>query len=480
MHLLFDARLLHRPMSGLERVQTNLLRELATRREVRRLRLVILAGTKLPAALGRDFETVEVDGTEGILRLLLAEPASERPDLYHLTWFPDRTPRDLWLPIAAKASVVEVHDAILNRHPEYHPDHATWAWYDAFVRQLVRSCDRLLVHSQSVAKEAVRDLGADERLIHVAPLAVDPALAEPLPDAELRQRLARLDLGGDWFVAIGKDYPHKDHGTLFRALATLPDSVHLVCAGSKVWHRPGETSDELLRALRIEHRVRWVQGLPDEDIKALIQGARALVYPSREEGFGLPPLEAMAVGTLAIASRATSMPGVCGDGAWLFEPGHAAELAGLMRKAVAGGAEADAQRARGRVRVATFSWKRCADFTLECYRAALGASRAQPRVRPVLTPDFEGALQVIARAPFSDGSELRAWQERCLAAELHARALEGRDHPLRQRLELGANTAHHPVAGAVDGAARYRRFSLRRRWGKIVQRLRHRGGSNSR
>ena len=185
MHLLFDARLLHRPLSGLERVQRNLLRELAARSDITRLRVLIKPGTKLPADVGerQNVEPVEVATTEDILAVLLDPDPTERPDVYHLTFFPDRNPRDLLLPMAANASVVEVHDAILNRHPEYFPQREEWEWYHTFVQRLVRNCDRLLVHSRSVAGEVVKDLNGDRQIIDLAPLAVDPVLKELLPVA---------------------------------------------------------------------------------------------------------------------------------------------------------------------------------------------------------------------------------------------------------------------------------------------------------
>src|SRR5262249_46788903 len=157
MKVLFDARLLHRPLSGLERVQRNLVRELAAHRGIERLRVLVQTGTRPPEGFPARAELVPVNGTEDILRELI-DP-QRKSDVYHLTWFPDRNPRDVWLPVAAPASVVEVHDAILNRHPEYHPSSESWQWYHAFVCTLVRGADRLLVHSKSVITEVERDLG---------------------------------------------------------------------------------------------------------------------------------------------------------------------------------------------------------------------------------------------------------------------------------------------------------------------------------
>lgn len=489
MHLLFDARLIHRPLSGLERVQRNLLRELVTHPEIRRLQVLVHPGTKLPRHLeGTRIEPVEVSTSEDILAVLVHPDTDQRPDVYHLSYFPDRSPWDVILPLAARASVVEVHDAILNRHPEYYPDRGTWEWYCGFVCRLVQNADRLLAHSESVTREIARDLGGDPAIVDLAPLAVDPLLREPLPEREALARHAGMGLPSPethpYFVALGKDYPHKDHATMFRALARLKEQsddhrdLRIVCAGSKVWRQPGTTTtDDLLRKLGIEASVTWVQKIPDEDVKALIQCARALVYPSLEEGFGLPPLEAMALGTPAIAAASMSIPEVCGDGALLFQPGDDKELANLMQKVLAGGQPVAALIERGHAREQQHSWKRCADAVVASYRRAIEASRK----REVTDEDLYESLRVASHRPENNTGELSAWQERCLNAERHARDVEAnRDLILKKlqklEMEIGRQVSQAPST-PVEGNGRPRpRWSLRRRLRKIRDGIKKRLG----
>lgn len=440
MHLLYDARLLHRPLSGLERVQRNQLRELAARPEVVRLRALVQRGAPVQVRFSNKVELVEVSDTEEILEILLDPDQSRRPDLLHLTWFPDRNPRDLFLPYAARASVLTVHDAILNRHPEYHASTRGAEWYQRFSRLLVRSVDRVLVDTDSGREEAVSDLGAERDRVDIAPLSVDPDLTGPLPADELAGRLERLGAGGDYFVAVGKDYPHKDHKTLMRALARLPGSSTLICAGTRVYQPPdgvGETLDDVVQAADLGPRVRWVSDLTDADLKALLQGSKGLVFPSREEGFGLPPLEAMHLGVPVVAADATSVPEVVGDGALLFQPGDDRELASLMQRLLAGGDEIAELVERGRRRAAWFTWERCAEATLRSYENAIGEMRDPDS--PAREVPLTELLEVVASSPFGAVQALRTWQERCLEAERHAWQVE--DHRDELASELAAARA---------------------------------------
>lgn len=484
MDILFDARMLNRPLSGLERVQLNVLRELSNLPQVKRLRVVVVKHTNPAKPLPERVERCEVWTTEDIVKVL-TDPA-QRPDVYHMTWFPDQTPRDLFLPLLAPASVVEVHDAILNRHPEYFPDQEHWRWYNGFIKRLIRNSDRLLVHSTSVIGEIERDLDGDPSIADVAPLAVDPDFHTPLAADEVRRRCKRIGFEGDFFLAVGKDYPHKDHATLLRALARLPASVRLCIAGTKIWKNAGETSDEIIARLGLGNRVQWVQGLDDQDIKALIQGCRAMAYPSLEEGFGIPPIEAMALRTPVVAAAAMSIPEVCGDGAFLHRPGDDRQLEQMLRKCLAGGPEIEALIERGAAKEKTYSWRRTAELTFACYERAIATAKAGTSPRKRLDPAVYESLASAARYKFNDlERELAAWQQRCLGAEAQLHTARVQANTLAAQLrEAGHEPAvvpppappppESPPKQPQPDRARPR-WSLKRRLQKIRDGLQRRG-----
>ena len=113
--------------------------------------------------------------------------------------------------------------------------------------------------------------------------------------------------------------------------------------------------------------------VPDEDLAALYSGACAFLYLSRAEGFGLPPLEAMACGTPVICSNVSSLPEVVGDAGLLLAPDDLDGLAAALRTLLDDEAQRDAWAARARARAARFSWERFTAENLAAYRTALGS-----------------------------------------------------------------------------------------------------------
>jgi glycosyltransferase involved in cell wall biosynthesis len=125
--------------------------------------------------------------------------------------------------------------------------------------------------------------------------------------------------------------------------------------------------------------VRFLGYVPDLDLPALLAGAQAFVFASRSEGFGLPPLEAMASGAAVISARSGGLAEIVGDAGLLLEPDDVAAWAQAMARAWTDTAWRDALAARGRARAASFTWARTAESTLAVYRSALGRAQRAPR-----------------------------------------------------------------------------------------------------
>jgi glycosyltransferase involved in cell wall biosynthesis len=182
----------------------------------------------------------------------------------------------------------------------------------------------------------------------------------------------KLPNGCDRYIlAIGTIEPRKDYPLLVRAFASVaadrPD-VALVIVGSAGWG--SERFADALADSPVRDRIVRPGYVDDAGLAEILHGAAALAYPSKYEGFGFPPLQAMAVGVPVVATAAGAVPEVVGDGAWLVEPGDGDALAGRLVHAVDGGTEVESLIARGRARSASFTWERCAAGLADLYRDA--------------------------------------------------------------------------------------------------------------
>ena len=241
----------------------------------------------------------------------------------------------------------------------------------AGLRASAEGADRIIAVSCHTKDDIVKYLGVEPDRVAVVPLAVDPSL-RPLPRDEIDAALAPLGLAhGTYLLFLGTIEPRKNVGRLLDAvIAAGPEVGPLVLAGGLGWG-----NDELrprIADLTKRGRVRAI-GYVSEALRAsLLGGARALVYPSLYEGFGLPPLEAMACGTPVVTSGVSSLPEVVGDAALLVNPLDVDQLAGAIERLWHDEPLRADLRARGLARSQQFTWERTARLTLDVYAAALG------------------------------------------------------------------------------------------------------------
>jgi alpha-1,3-rhamnosyl/mannosyltransferase len=246
------------------------------------------------------------------------------------------------------------------------------------VRSLLEGDPEIIAISEAARDDLVAHLRLDPTRVHVTPLAADPIFSRPLAPAEIGKVRARHGVRVPYVVSLGTLEPRKNLVSLVQAMrlveGLLPD-LHLVLLG-----RPGYDHEELLDQLadigsgRLSQQATWAGAVSDHDAAALVQGSAALVFPSLCEGFGLPAIEGMAAGVPVIASDIPVMREICGDAARLVDTTKPRLLADAITWAVTDRAARDLAEA-GRARAATFTWRRCAEGTLQAYRALLERTR---------------------------------------------------------------------------------------------------------
>lgn len=269
-------------------------------------------------------------------------------------------------------TVTTVHDLSVLAHPEWHPADRV-KWYENEFSAGVRQTRRFIAASEYTKSEMVRLLGLAAERIDVTYQAPRDAFAPALPQ-ERDEVLTRLALPQSFFLYVGTLEPRKNLPGLLRAFAGLPAAVRqrhpLVLVGAWGW-KIGELQAALRDALR-PGEVLLLGYLHDRTLAKLYTACTALVWPTFYEGFGMPPLEAMACGAPVIVSRATSLPEVVGDAGVLLDPGDEAAWSAAMLRAASEPEWRREARERSLARAAEFSWRRCAEQTVACYRRALG------------------------------------------------------------------------------------------------------------
>jgi len=262
---------------------------------------------------------------------------------------------------APRPMVVQVHDLCYLAHPEWFSP-ARRAWYRVSVERPARRADLVLVDSQSTADDVCRLLGIPETRVVVVHLGVSKRFS-PLAPGEVEQVRKALGCPRGYFLFVGTIEPRKNLPRLARAWDRVAEEtgLPLVVAGRRGWRHAAW--DDTLRAL--EHRPLLTDHVTEDQLPKLMGAATVLVWPSLMEGFGLPPLEAMACGTPVITSNRSSLPEVCGDAAVLVNPEAEEELAEAMRAVAADEGWRNRLRAAGLRRAAAFTWDACARKTLD-------------------------------------------------------------------------------------------------------------------
>ena len=289
-----------------------------------------------------------------------------------------------WLPWQA-----EVFHSLAQRPPAFHFRKEIVTVLDAFpitgrdystpdfqkkfselLREAIRRAERIITLSEYTAEQLTRHCGVARERIRVIPAGVDlpESVLDPLERQRERERL--VGAGNEMVLAVGAIQTRKNTLNAIRAVATLPTNYKLVLAGGNGYG--SEPVYDFIRRAGLESRVKALGYVTDDRLRLLYQAASLFVFPSLEEGFGLPVLEAMAHGVPVVASATSSLPEVGGDAALYVDPRNPEDIAEKIQRGVEDVGLRARLTQRGLARARQFTWQRMAEETLKVYDEVLG------------------------------------------------------------------------------------------------------------
>jgi len=268
--------------------------------------------------------------------------------------------------------VVTVHDLAIYEHPEWFP-RGQWFATRLVVPHSIRSANLVICPSQATAGAVARLMGVGSERCRVIPHGVEPDFALPVAAEICAQTRARYALPESYILQVGTVQPRKNYLATLRALARIPaaERVPLLIAGGLGWDY--EPVIRAVERLGLRSWVRLLGYVGFRELPPLYQLARAVAFPSYDEGFGLPILEAFAAGVPVAASNAGAIPEVAGDAALLCGPDDEAALAQNLLRLISDEPFRQLQIAAGRVRAARYTWSACAAAHAQAYREAAAA-----------------------------------------------------------------------------------------------------------
>lgn len=334
-------------------------------------------------------------------------PESLRPAIKNILWHQSVLPRlarELQLDVLHVPSyrrmlwprpcalVATIHDLAPFRLPKKY-DPLRMLYGRVVVRQLAHRQHEIVAVSRDTAHDIQRFFHVPASRVTVVPNGLDHARFTPEGRAEAAAHIAqRHGIHPPFFLYVSRlEHPAKNHARLIAAFnrfkTTTPSPWQLVLAGSD-WHG-AEVIHELVRRSPFAPDIRLLGFVPDAEIPTWYRAASACVYPSLFEGFGLPPLEAMACGCPVLASRLGAVGEVCADAAALLDPGNIDDIAAQLARVAGDEPLRERLRAAGLARARHFDWQRTAAAMLEIYARA-----ARRQTAPAIDRDT-GALPVL-------------------------------------------------------------------------------------
>ncbi|MPY87180.1 MAG: glycosyltransferase [Luteitalea sp.] len=364
VRIAIDIRKLHD--FGIGTYVRNLLRQLARiDAETEYVLLCRREDAGVAPGLGPNFRAVAETSLPYSVREQLAVPARlrrERVDVFH-------TPHYVLPPLVGCKTVVTIHDCIHLVFPQYLPNRLAYSYARTSMWAAAHRAHRILTVSEASKRDILHYCRVPEDKITVIPNAIDDRFGTPPTEEEIRVVRERFQLHDPFVLYAGNIKPHKNIARLIEAFGLVHrgglEHVKLLIIGDEI--SKYTTLRRTVHRNKLHTHVRFLGFVPDSTLAALYRLAGVFVFPSLYEGFGLPPLEAMASGTPVVTSNVSSLPEVVGDAALLIDPYDTQAIAEAIRRVLTDCALRHTLRERGLAHARAYSWERSVRRVREIY-----------------------------------------------------------------------------------------------------------------
>ena len=380
MHIAFNAWFWDQPYTGSGQYLRQVIAALRQIESDLKITLVlpdrIKAPTDVPAGVETKTASVRVGGRLGKVwfeqRAYPAAVAALKPDIAHVPYWGG--PLDSPVP-----QIVTIHDVIPLSMAEYRSG-ALARLYFSLVTASAKGATAIITDSEFSKQEIIAKISVPAERVTAIPLAASPAFHPRLGaerDEEIRQR---YNLPDSYALYLGGYDVRKNIRALISAYTfvgpSVGDETPLLLAGNPpaTWGSPRfpDLPAVINERPELAQWVRWLGAVDEADKPALYRMARVFCFPSRYEGFGLGPLEAMSSGTPVVAANASSVPEVVGEAAYLVDPDDSRAMGGAIIAVLIQDDLRESLRNLGLAQATSFSWQRTARETLAVYRQVLG------------------------------------------------------------------------------------------------------------
>jgi glycosyltransferase involved in cell wall biosynthesis len=325
----------------------------------------------LVGELGENFRAIPESSPNYSVREQIRVPRDlrrEHADLFH-------APHYVLPPLTPCKSVVTIHDCIHLRFPQYLPNRLGYAYARSFLWMATHHSSRVITVSEASKRDILEYFNVPATKIDVIYNGIDERFGQPPPEEDVTRVRERYQLNDPFILYAGNIKPHKNLGRLIESFHLLrhngPEFEHvkLVIIGDEI--AKYAALRHAVHRHKLHKHVRFFGFVPARTLAILYRLAAVFVFPSLYEGFGLPPLEAMASGTPVITSNVSSLPEVVGDAAILIDPLEPESIADALRRVLSDSALCDDLRRRGLERARHFSWERSVRRVREIYSEVL-------------------------------------------------------------------------------------------------------------